>query len=136
MKSLIYIILLFGFFTILSAESNIDAQIQKIRNAPPKERVAMMNALKVQLSKMNAQQRNEAISHLRATPNIKGHTTEMMHNGMRQKMNTNSYQSDSMQNMHRTEWMNQKHGADQFMNKQGGISPQDSTWTKYNKMGR
>ncbi len=132
----IYIVLIFGLFMSLHAESSIDAQIQNIRNAPPKERVAMMNAFKVQLFKMNAEQRNETISHLRASSHLKGHTKEMMHNDMHQKMNTNSYQSDSMQNMRRTGWMNQNqkqrqmHGVDQLMQKQKEMLTQNPTLTK------
>ena len=125
MKS-IFIILLFGMFVSSYAESSIDVQIQKIRSAPPKERVQMMNALKVQLSNMNAQQRNEAISHLRTGTRVNSHESHT--NDTHQEMRKDSYQSDSMQDIHDVERMNQKQGEDQFMHEQENM---DGTTNNY-----
>jgi len=122
MSKTLYIFLVFGFFVHLSAEPNIDAQIQKIRNAPPAQRVEMMNALKVQLSTMNASQRGEAISRLRAHSHTQHNSKnqEQEHNHHRD-MRQNSNQSDNIQYMHRNERMNQIQGGDQYIEEKGGM---------------
>ena len=64
----IWKLLWFGFIFLQTLYAlDIDAQITQIKNAPPQERVKLMNAFKVQLSKMNETQREKAISTLRAT---------------------------------------------------------------------
>ncbi len=50
----------------------IDADIAKIKSAPPKQRVKLMNALKKRLAKMNLQERRVAISRLKRSMHAKG----------------------------------------------------------------
>ena len=55
--------------TLLMANESIDAQIQKIQDAPPQERVELMNSFKKQLRNMNSEDRIQAISSLRNSTN-------------------------------------------------------------------
>lgn len=54
-------LLLFG---TLSHADDISTQIEAIRQAPPKERVEMMNRLKTQIAAMNEEQRVQALGVL------------------------------------------------------------------------
>ena len=56
------------FFVYLHAEqSDIDREIEKIKMAPPEERVKLMNEFKRRLFKMNQEERSAAIEHLRSS---------------------------------------------------------------------
>ncbi|NPA29651.1 MAG: hypothetical protein GXO33_05645 [Epsilonproteobacteria bacterium] len=61
-------LLLSALFCLLGAES-IDQEIARIASAPPKERVALMNALKRRLFQLNEAERLKAIERLRASMN-------------------------------------------------------------------
>lgn len=65
MQTIMFLVMLI----VLSASSlfaeNIDTKMQKIREAPPQERVHLMNALKREIASMNRQQRDETINALR-----------------------------------------------------------------------
>ena len=72
MKKITTILALVGTLTLgLAADATIDAQIEKIQNAPAQERVELMNQFKKQLMTMNQEQREEAISKMQTK----------MHNG-------------------------------------------------------
>ncbi|MBN2816284.1 MAG: hypothetical protein JXQ67_06335 [Campylobacterales bacterium] len=64
MKNLFAILTLFSFLNLLYAEDSINEQIEQIKNAPAKERVKLMNRLKLQISQMNKEQRAEALQKL------------------------------------------------------------------------
>jgi hypothetical protein len=51
--------------TLIAAPTDIDRAIERIRQAPPGERVKLMNALKKRLYRMNRQERRAAIERLR-----------------------------------------------------------------------
>ena len=57
----------FATFALAEGETNLDAQIEAIKKAPPQERRELMNRLKMELAKMNREQRMEAIQQLRAS---------------------------------------------------------------------
>ena len=94
----IFTILLLGSLTLSFSDMSIDAQIQEIKNAPPHERVKLMNKLKIQLADMNAEQRSEAILQLRTQT--------------RTQSRIQSGQADNMQQMQGIERMNQNQSAD------------------------
>lgn len=96
----IFSILLLGTLTFSFADESIDAQIQEIKNAPPQERVKLMNKLKTQLANMNAEQRSEAISKLRTQS--------------RTQNRVQSTHSDNMQQMQGINRMNQKQVGDKL----------------------
>lgn len=59
-----------GTASLMSAES-INEQIDKIRNAPPRERVEMMNRLKLQIATMNEEERSKTLEALRANGSMR-----------------------------------------------------------------
>jgi hypothetical protein len=63
MKKLLGIIVI-GWVVQLSGADSIGEQIEKIQNAPPQERVEMMNRLKLQIAQMNEAEREEALNAL------------------------------------------------------------------------
>ncbi len=111
------------FGTLLIAQStnlSIDEQIEAIKKAPPKKRVAMMNALKQKLAKMNQEQRIQAIQRMRqkmqskSQSEIKRHSDSKRHkssvSGMAEKQQMHTHeQMSQMQNM------TQKQAGDQYM---------------------
>ena len=59
-------VMLMGLPTVyLQAGSSLDREIAKIKSAPPKERVRLMNALKKRIFSLNREQRIRAIKKLR-----------------------------------------------------------------------
>lgn len=68
-KILIYF-LLFSLTSASHAQS-INEQIEAIKSAQPKERVAMMNRLKLQIAAMNEEQRMQAINTLQRSKGMK-----------------------------------------------------------------
>lgn len=80
-----YILLMFLVsFSCIYADLSIDAQIKEIKNAPPSERVELMNILKVRLSNMNSQERSEAISQLRVQNHIRSRNQKVQDDSIRQ----------------------------------------------------
>lgn len=55
------------FFVVCGHAEDIGVQIEAIREAPPKERVEMMNRLKTQIAAMNEEQRVQALGALQGT---------------------------------------------------------------------
>lgn len=49
----------------LFSNESLDEQIEAIKNAPPEKRAAMMNNLKLQIAKMNEEQRANVIESMR-----------------------------------------------------------------------
>ena len=74
-----------GLFTLSLKAINIDQQINRIKNAPPQERVQLMNQFKLQLATMNQNQRADAIKGLRSkmhqgqTPSAMSTDHQMQH---------------------------------------------------------
>lgn len=60
-KYILTVLLLFGAFC---HADDISAQIEAMREAPPRERVEMMNRLKAQIAAMNEEERSSALQML------------------------------------------------------------------------
>jgi len=112
-KKLIITSLFFGVFSSLGADLSIDAQIQNIKNAPPARRVEMMNALKVQLSEMNSQDRSATISKMRLKMG-KGNSHQSNH-APKKNYTMQKRHADSMNEMNKMHRMNQKHVGEEFI---------------------
>lgn len=87
----IYMILLaFGMINFVNADS-INEQIEALKIADPSQRVEMMNRLKVQISKMNEQERSQSLEMLQKNMNSPNKAPQ---NGIRNRnMNDRSNQS-------------------------------------------
>ncbi len=93
MKRLCAIVLI--LLSLLSAQSDIDKRIERIRNAPIKERYKLMNAFKRELIRMREEERLRIIEKLKHTSKTKRNTTAATHDKHRdtstkQERNKNS----------------------------------------------
>lgn len=78
----IYMILLFiGMMNFVNADS-INEQIEAVKNADPSQRVEMMNRLKMQIAKMNEQERSQTLEMLQKNMNSPNKTPQ---NGIRNR---------------------------------------------------
>jgi hypothetical protein len=84
-----YILLFFLILSVLvGGENDIQSQIAKLQTLPKNERFKLMNEIKRQLAKMNAQQRKQAIGKLRASMQGRYNGKNMQHRyGMHQEEN-------------------------------------------------
>ena len=77
MKKITTILALVGTLTLgLAADATIDAQIERIQNAPAQERVKLVNEFKQQLMTMNKEQRQEAVATMQAKMQATGEMTK------------------------------------------------------------
>jgi len=108
----IMIVLVFGLHASLFGVQTMDAQIAALQHASPAKRVELMNAIKIQLSQMNAKERGAAINRLRHKKDV---PMPLQH----------QQQMGNMENMGRHENMNQRQGMDQYHHEhpQGGSPP-------------
>ncbi|MGE4419291.1 MAG: hypothetical protein AB7D38_05600 [Sulfurimonas sp.] len=83
-KYIFTVLLLFG---ALCHADDISSQIEAMKEAPPKERVEMMNRLKAQIAAMNEEQRSNAL--------------KMLQGGMQQEKNTNKNYFENRINQNR-----------------------------------
>jgi len=127
---------LLGAFTLGMAEdtttqtTTIDAQIEKIQNAPAQERVELMNEFKQQLANMNKEERMAAISQMQEKMQAKvqdnmDNTKEMgnMTHQRAQEM-AQGKQAEAMDHMNQMQNMNQMQAGNQMkhMMDQGGAA--------------
>ncbi len=87
MKPLIFLLALTA--TLVAETMSLDAQIAQMQEAAPEERYELMNAIKVRISTMNAQQRAEAIGKLQQQLHVQTPTTPssmQLSDSMRQQM--------------------------------------------------
>ena len=129
MKKVTAILALVGSLTLgLAADATIDAQIEKIQNAPAQERVKLMNEFKQQLASMNQEQRQEAISAMQAKMQATGEMTKEQAQE-RKREHVREAQVDATGEMNRHQNMNQKQMGNQvvqeFINI-GGTIPTNS----------
>ena len=99
MKTFLFFIMLILFGTYPLLAEDIDAKMQKIREAPPKERVKLMNALKREIASLNQTQRYEAINALRFQKELKTEATQDIQTGQFQ----NAQQNMQNQNFNQTQ---------------------------------
>ena len=96
------------FFYMLSASlfgSDMDAKMEAIRQAPPQERAAMMNALKREIATMNQTQRNEAIRSLESQRKTQQQSSSQFQNRA----------LTSSKELHQLQGQNQQQAGAQYM---------------------
>ncbi len=121
MKKMTTTLLLAGTLTMaLAADATIDAQIEKIQNAPAQERVQLMNEFKQQLMTMNQEQRQEAVAKMQEKMQATG---EMTKTQAQERKQLRINQAEATGEMVRTQQMNQKQmgsqAAHDFINSTG-----------------
>jgi len=73
-----YIFVLSIFLTThIYAETDISAQIAQLKHAKKSEKYMIMNKIKIQIAKLNSEQRTKAISQLRDAMNNSGDAMQM-----------------------------------------------------------
>ena len=90
LKKSLFLLVILGNLTVSIADLSIDEKIENIKNAPAEKRVEMMNQFKLQMAKMNQQERSNAISKLQKKiqnkqDNTQKDGTKMLH----QKLDAN-----------------------------------------------
>ena len=106
MKRITTTLILLGTLTLgLAADATIDAQIKKIQNASATEKVELMNALKMQLTTMSKEQRQEAIATMQAKLQESGEMTQAQ---VQERNRIRENQAEATGDMLRTQQMNQK----------------------------
>jgi len=122
---LLLLLLCGALFGEESIELSVDAQIQEIQSAQPKERVKLMNAFKERLFKMNQEERVAAISSMRAKMNHKNtQETEELHTTQMQMQH--NVESGHKQMMNQQQSTNQLlHGDTPMTHTEGGGMPFD-----------
>ncbi|SFV53780.1 hypothetical protein MNB_SM-4-397 [hydrothermal vent metagenome] len=103
---IIFILLMvnLSIFAEVNDAISIDAQIDKIKNAPAAERVELMNAFKMHISEMNQEERSHVISKMQTKMAVKPDTPQ--HQAERMQMQ-NSEQISNYQNMNQNQAGNQ-----------------------------
>jgi hypothetical protein len=86
-------------------DERVAQKINAIKNAEPAERVKLMNQFKLELAKMNQEERAEAITQMQK---------QMNKEQVRVQERVQNMQMDQMQKTNSMEQMNQRQGADQF----------------------
>lgn len=125
MKKITTILALVGTLTLgLAADATIDAQIEKIQNAPAQERVQLMNEFKQQLATMNKEQRQEAVAKMQAEMQAAGEMTKTQAQE-RKREHVAAAQAEATQEMNRHQNMQQNQMGNQvaheFINAGGTI---------------
>ncbi len=125
MKKVTAILALVGTLTLgLAADATIDAQIERIQNAPAKERVKLMNEFKQHLMTMNQEQRQEAVAKMQAEMQAAGEMSKTQAQE-RKREHVAAAQAEATgemnrhQNMHQNQMGNQV--AREFINGGGTI---------------
>jgi Fe2+ transport system protein B len=103
----------------LFADESIDAQINKIKSAPPAERVKLMNALKQRLSQMNREERSHAIKKLQN--NMRSKEQDMQDRSQMMQMQHSEHMSN-YQNM------NQHQAGNQVSHEDMGSGTMQKRW--------
>ena len=112
MKKITTILALVGTLTLgLAADATIDAQIQRIQNAPAAEKVKLMNEFKQQLMTMNQEQRQETVAKMQTEMQASGEMTQAK---AQERNRVRKDQMEATQDMARTQHMNQKQKGSQF----------------------
>ena len=106
MKRITTTLVLLGTLTLgLAVDATIDAQIAKIQNASATEKVQLMNELKMQLTTMSKEQRQEAIATMQAKLQESGEMTKAQ---VQERNRIRQNQVEATEDMLRTQHMNQK----------------------------
>ncbi len=117
MKKITTILALVGTLTLgLAADATIDAQIERIQNAPAKERVKLMNEFKQHLMTMNKEQRQEAVAAMQAEMQAAGEMSKTQAQE-RKREHVAAAQAEATGEMVRAQHMNQKQMGSQAVEK-------------------
>ncbi|MEA3522965.1 MAG: hypothetical protein U9R50_08305 [Campylobacterota bacterium] len=90
------LLLIITLSTLYSADITLDEQITQLQNSDAKERFKLMNALKLRISTMNANDRSQAITQLKtqmfknnksANPSNMQHQQQMLASDQMHQMN-------------------------------------------------
>ncbi len=109
MKKRVLFFLLAMPMLLTAAQSDLASKIARLQNAPKSERFKLMNEIKRELARMNAEQRNKALRKLRAS--MHGGTKGDGHRkGMGKSMHHISERGEKMrQKMHQHQEMVHRH---------------------------
>lgn len=126
MKKVTTILALVGTLTLgLAVDATIDAQIEKIQNAPAQEKVKLMNEFKQQLMTMNQEQRQEAVAAMQAEMQA---AREMTKTQTQERKQVRVDQAEATGEMVRTQQMNQKQVESQYIHGiNNGSIPRDGS---------
>jgi len=106
MKKITTILALVGTLTLgLAADATIDAQIERIQNAPAAEKVQLMNEFKQQLMTMNKEQRQEAVAKMQTEMQAAGEMTQAK---VQERKQVRKDQAKATGEMVHAQYMNQK----------------------------
>ena len=95
---LLPILMLLGNLTFAMAELSIDQKIQNIKNASPEKRVQMMNQFRLQMAKMNQQDRMNAIKKLQEKILNQKQTSKEKSTNKMTRPNLDEYMDTSLKN--------------------------------------
>jgi hypothetical protein len=111
-------LMLLGCLTLTIAQTNLDTQIDAVKNAPSQKRVELMNEFKQKLIKMNTKRRIEAIKKLRSKIKMtqqETHQDHMIDNHIQTHERSGMEQMKESRQMQEIEHMNQYKVADQYI---------------------
>jgi len=121
MKRITTTLVLLGTLTLgLATDATIDAQIERIQNAPAAEKVKLMNKFKQRLMSMNQEQRQEAVAKMQAEMQAAG---EMTKTQAQERKQVRKDQAEATGEMVRSQHMNQKQMGSQVANRNVGGQP-------------
>lgn len=116
-------VLVLGVFTHSSA-LDVDAQIERIQSATPKERVELMNELKRHLAQMNQAERQVAITKLQEKMHSRTELLQHKKASQNKSAKMMQHQMRANEQIHQMQHMNQMQGGNQlnyFQHQGGGI---------------
>lgn len=120
--------MLLGTLTLGMSQSNIDEQIEAIKNASSaKERVELMNRFKTTVTNLSQQQRQEAINQLRSSIQSTNSQTQASTRDAEKAQAQQRSRMEQMKNtqlLEQTQQMHQHQSANQALH-EGIISPKN-----------
>ncbi len=117
MKYLLLLLIL-TLSTLFSASLTLDKQIAQLKDADPKERFTLMNALKLRIATMNASERSSAITQLKTQM----HQKNISHQNDSRQKHQEMLASDQMQQIHKQKRAQDSYSGGKNPNRPGGGS--------------
>ena len=118
MNKIIISITMIGYLTLgFSSQISLDQQINRIKEAPEKDRFELMNKFKKEISQMKISERRVAIKELQKNMN---HNQQNMQEHSMENMNHNqqNIQEHSMENMNHNQQNMQEHSTENMNHNQ------------------
>ena len=120
MKKITTTLIILGTLTLgLAENAKVDAQIERIQNAPAAEKVKLVNEFKKQLMTMNKEQRQEAVAAMQAEMQAAGEMTQAQ---VQERKQVREAQAEATGEMNRHQHQHQKQ-----MGSQAGRQIMDGT---------